>query len=142
MIMETSAYLAACAIVISFVSLAWAIHIGRRDRGKLKATSELCKEYESDFEYLRVKAVNCGRRPVILTMLGADFPSGHWLGTYLRDKMLHLSEGEAFEETIRAGDHYTMSDEGEEAIDLWFEDTLGQRYKVKKAKKHLKELYG
>ena len=134
-----SACLSACAILISLISLAWSIHIGRRDRGKLKATSKLYRS-DSGVPYLQVKAVNHGRRPVILTMLGADFPGG-WGGIYLEKGTFRLGENEAFEETVRAGDHYTMSHEGEEAIDLWFEDTLCRRYRVKNAKEHLKELW-
>ena len=144
--MEASIYLSACAIGISFVSLAWAIHIGRRDRGKLKTSSRLRRfglgpEDEEYEEYLEVKAVNCGRRPIILTMLGADFPNGGWIGGHIKDGMLRLAENEAFTKDIRPGDPDTMPFEGEEVIDLWFEDTLGRRYKVKDAKKNLKKLF-
>ena len=141
-IMEASFYLSAFAILISLVNLFWSIYIGLRDRGKLKATSKLYAENkDSGVSYIKVKAVNHGRRAIILTMLWVDFPNRPSIGTYLKDHALRLGENEEFTETIRAGDHYTFSQEGEEAIDLWFEDTLGKRYKVKNAKKHLKMLW-
>ena len=141
--METSFYLSACAISVSLISLVWSIHIGRRDRRKLKATSKLYYSGpESDVQYLRVRAVNHGRRPVILRMLGLDFADGSWEGIHLKDGGLRLGENEVFEKDITAGDSYSMSHECEEAIDLWFEDTLGRRYRVNNAKENLEKLWG
>lgn len=141
--MEVSFYLSACAISVSLISLVWSIHIGRRDHGKLKATSKLYYSGpESDVQYLQVRAVNHGRRPVILRMLGLDFGDGSWEGIYLKDGGLRLGENEVFEKDIRVGDSYSMSHECEEAIGLWFEDTLGRRYRVKNAKENLEKLWG
>jgi hypothetical protein len=137
-IMKVSFYLSVCALLVSLFSLVWSIHIGRRDRGKIEATSRLIKY--GDTQCLEVKAVNCGRRPIILTMLWRDFKGGA-VGSYLKDHALRLGENEPFEITMRPGDTYTMSQEGEEAIGLWFEDTVGRRYKVKNAKKNLKKLW-
>jgi hypothetical protein len=140
--MKVSLYLSAFAILISLISLVWSIHIGRRDRGRIKATSKLLKSVSRSL-YLEVRAVNHGRRPVILTMLITDFANGSSFGSYLiPEEKCRLEEGEFFEQAIKAGDNYTISHEGVEAINFWFEDTLGNRYKVKNAKKHLKVLLG
>jgi len=137
----TPIYLAAFAILISLISLGWSIHIGRRDRGKLKAISELCK-HEKYGTYLKVKAVNHGRRPILLTMLGTDLPDGSSYSTYLENQPIRLGENELFVEDIGFNSFYVVSpDDYEIAINLWFEDTLGRRYKVKIAKKHLKKLF-
>lgn len=141
--MEASFYLSACAISVSLISLVWSIHIGRRDRGKLKATSRLYYSGpDSDVQYLEIKAVNHGRRPIILTILGSDFSDESWKGTYLEKGGVRLGENEGLKEHLRAGDNYSMSDEGKGVIDLWFEDTLGRRYRVENAKRNLEKLWG
>ena len=63
-------------------------------------------------------------------------------GSYIEEKEDWLAENEKYEITIRAGDSDTMSPDGEEAVDFWFEDTLGRHYKVKNAKENLKKLWG
>ena len=89
-----------------------------------------------------MKAVNHGRRTVILATFGRDFPSGAWYSTQLEKAGIRIGENEDYSITIRIGDHYILSPEGEDAIDLWFEDTLGRRYKVKNAKDNLRKLWG
>jgi uncharacterized protein (DUF2345 family) len=75
-------------------------------------------------------------------MFGKDYSDGAWGGSYIEEKEGRLAENEKYEITIRAGDSDTMSPDGEEAVDFWFEDTLGRRYKVKNAKENLKKLWG
>lgn len=137
--MELALFLSAGAFLVSLASLAWSIHIGRRDRGRIKATSKIIKYGNVDL--LEVKVANHGRRPVILTMLWTKFQDGISTGSYLKNHSLRLGENEKFEITMRAGDHYTISQEGEEAVDLCFEDTLGHRYKVNNARENLKKLW-
>jgi len=62
--------------------------------------------------------------------------------SYIDKKDGRLAENEKYEITIRAGDSDTMSPDGEIAVDFWFEDTLGRRYKVKNAKENLEKLWG
>jgi hypothetical protein len=141
--MEISLYLSIFAILISCISLVWTIYVGYRDRGNIKATSKISYNGpNSKYFHLQVKAVNCGRRPVILSMFGKDYSDGAWGGSYIEEKEGRLAENEKYEITIRAGDSDTMSPDGEEAVDFWFEDTLGRRYKVKNAKENLKKLWG
>ena len=141
--MGISLYLSISAIIIACISLAWSIYLGYRDRGNIKATSKIYYSGpDSKYFHLQVKAVNCGRRPVILSMFGKDYSDGSWGGSYIEEKEGRLAENEKYEITIRAGDSHTMSPDGEEAVDFWFEDTLGRRYKVKNAKENLKKLWG
>ena len=86
--------------------------------------------------------MNHGRRPVILSMLGSKLSDGTWYGTYLKDRAVRLGENEAFSKTIEYDDYVDVLIEGDIPTDLWFEDTLGRRYKVKGAKEHLKKLWG
>ena len=150
--MEISLYLSIFAVLISCVSLIWSIYVGYRDRGNIKATSEIyyfeltsySEKPSKKIPKLKIKAVNCGRRPVILSMFGADYSNGSWSGTYIEKESGRLTENEKYEITINAEDRDTMSPdgEGEGAVDLWIEDTLGRRYKVKNAKENLKILWG
>ena len=148
--MEISFYLSILAILISCISLIWSIYVGCRDSGNIKATSEIyyfdmtgySEKPSVEIPYLKIKAVNCGRRPVILSMFGADYSNGSWGGSYIEKEVGHLAENEKYEKTFNAGDSDTMSPDGEEAVDFWFEDTLGRRYKVKNAKENLKKLWG
>jgi len=141
--MGISLYLSIGAIIIASISLFWSIYLGYRDRGNIKATSKISYDGpDSKYFHLQVKTVNYGRRPVILSMFGADYSDGTRGGTYIEKESGRLTENEKYEITIRAGDSDTMSPDGEEAIDFWFEDTLGRRYKVKNAKENLKKLWG
>jgi len=140
--MEISFYLSIFAILISCISLVWTIYVGYRDRGNIKATSKISYSGpDSKYFHLQVKAVNYGRRAVILSMFGVDYSDGSWGGSYIEEKEGRLAENEKYEITIRAGDSNTMSPDGEIAVDFWFEDTLGRRYKVKNAKENLKKLW-
>ena len=51
-----------------------------------------------------------------------------------------MGENEKFTEDIELTDRRLLSREGDAILDLRFEDTLGGRYRVKDAKKHLVRL--
>jgi hypothetical protein len=117
--MGISLYLSIGAIIIACISLAWSIYLGYRDRGNIKATSEISYNGpDSKYFHLQVKAVNCGRRPVILSIFGVDYSDGAWSGTYIEKESARLSENEKYGIIIRAGDSETMSPDGEEAVDF------------------------
>jgi len=140
--METSFYFSAGAILISITSLIWSIHIGKRDRAELKATSTFYDSgsREHGGPFLKVKAVNHGRRPIILTALCSKSSSGDAWCTYL-DQPVRLGEKDEHGFKVEAYDTCTISPrDGKEAVDLWFEDTLGRHYRIKNAKQHLKKL--
>jgi len=93
---------------------------------------------------LRVEAINVGRRPIILTLFGGYYEDGHWRGTYIGDYKtgVRLGENEKFSEDIDDLHHMIFDhEEGVTVSDFWFEDTLGRRYPVKGAKKHLGQFF-
>ncbi len=135
--------LSICAILISFASFIWSIHIGLRDRGRLKVTGTVYSSGPNGGnDYLQLKAVNHGRRPVILTMLWVHWSDGTMSGKYLNGNGVRLGENEEYKKNFDANDKNEVSDEGEykEAIDLWFEDTLGRKYKIYNIDKQLKKI--
>jgi len=148
--MGISLYLSIGVIIIACISLGWKIYLGHRDRGNIKATSNIyyidltsySEKPSKNIPNLKIMAVNCGRRPVILSMFGVDYFGGTQGGSYIDKKDGRLAENEKYEINIRVGDSNTMSPDGEEAVDFWFKDTLGRRYKVKNAKENLKKLWG
>jgi hypothetical protein len=137
-----SDYLSIAALVISVASVSFSIYFGVRDRSRLKAKSQFYTAWEQSEARMVVRAVNRGRRPIILTMLGGYYEDGSWQGTHLGEHPvgLRLAENERFEETIGSEHHILYNIHESRITDLWFEDTLGRRYKVKGAKKHLKLL--
>jgi len=134
-------YVAIAALLVSLTSLGFSIYFGFLDRSHLKASSKYNPEWEHSSAHITVSAVNHGRRPIILTLFGGTYEDGNWEGTSLeKDRAgLRLDENERFQETIRSGHdmlHSTLT--GSRITDLWFQDTLGRRYKVKNSKKNVK----
>ena len=143
--MNVSLYFSGAAVLISLLSLCWAIHIGNRDRGKLLAQSKIYKQsnfYETmpDVLYIKLKAVNCGRRSIILTMLWRHYDDKAVVGSVLG--AIRLGENEQFERDLQDNDIVNVDDDGNvrNLINLFFEDTLGSSYPVKNARKHLKQI--
>ena len=95
---------------------------------------------------MEAEAINTGRRPIILTTMCFDGENGEgWRIALGEDsKGVRLNENEKFTKTIEHSRQSSMlwggPDENEKAVDLWFEDTVGKRYHVKGAKKHLVRL--
>ena len=138
---QVSFILSIFAILVSFASFIWSIHIGLRDRGRLKVTSTVYSSGpDGGSDYLEFKAVNHCRRPVILTMIWTQWSDGTKSGLYLNANGVRLGENEEYKRNYDATDKNAVSDEGEhrEALDLWFEDTLGRRYKINSIEKQLK----
>jgi hypothetical protein len=141
--MHTSEILSIVALAVSVTSLGLSAYMASRDRGKLRTKSTFYAAYEGRSPVMRVEAVNAGRRPVILTVLGGYYENGDWSGTYIRDDTagVRLGENEKFSEEIDRLHHMLFNhDTGAAVTDLWFQDTLGRRYRVEGAKKHLKQL--
>jgi len=96
--MGISLYLSIGAIIIACISLFWSIYLGYRDRGNIKATSEInytviasySEKPSKKIPNLKIKAVNCGRRPVILSVFGTDYSDGSWGDTLIEKKVVIL----------------------------------------------------
>ena len=144
--MTVSDYMAAAALVVSFLSFGTSLYFGLRDRVKLRATSKLYNvggEFGS--AYIEVKVVNCGRRVAILTMFGGILANGEWIGTYIGDKGkgVRLEENDYHIEKVTYNTlHEFDYHEGElyEYVELLFEDSLGRRYPVKNSIHNIKAL--
>lgn len=140
-------YLPIIAIVISIISLSVSIFLAWRDRGRLKASCVAYRHPETgEYSYLRVKAVNLGRRPVALRYLWGKYEGNIQSGYELSLKKSLLNEGEFYEESIGKFDGMMMytGDNCEiigELIELFFEDTKGKKYKVKKSKEMVSKLW-
>lgn len=135
--------ISALALVISVTSLGLSAHVAFRDRGRLRTKSTFYAAHEDRSPSMCVEAVNAGRRPVILTVFGGYYENGQSRGTYIGDYKtgVQLGENEKFSENIDALHHMLFDQEtGAAVTDLWFQDTLGRRHRVKGAKKHLQRL--
>ena len=65
---------------------------------------------------------------------------GIYIGGYKTG--VRLGENERFSESIDESHHMLFDQEtGAAVTNLWFEDTLGRRYPVRNAKKHLKRFF-
>lgn len=138
--MELPLYFSVVSFLISCVSFILSFYILFRDRGAVKAASTFWVD-DSGIASLRVHIRNEGKKKIVVERLGAYFVSGKSntkeLGEYVRS----LGANEEYEVILIAGDDYTMSSEGEKAIDLWVEDANGSRYSVKNARKYLRKLW-
>jgi hypothetical protein len=139
MTMPVSNYISIAAILIALASFICSLYFGLRDRSRVKAS---CRLYNDD-RMLTVQAVNHGRRPVVLIIFGGKYDSGQSSGTYLGEKSqgIRLGEHEKYEQELHSSHPMVYRPEHDTWIeDLWFEDTLGRRYRVKDAKRNLKRL--
>ncbi|NQS89688.1 hypothetical protein HQ584_07875 [Patescibacteria group bacterium] len=138
--MDASLHLSSAAILISIASFGWSIHIGNRDKGKLSVESELYNKNSNPF--ITIKAVNYGRRPIIITALWACYTDKTSFSNSMPEK--RLNEHERFLENITQQDLYYFDNKGneKEVIDYYLEDTIGRTYKIKNIQKHLKVVKG
>ena len=140
-----SIYISLFALSVSVISLIISWHFGFRDRAKLKTYAEFYPSHpEHDRGRIEIRIVNHGRRATIITLFGGDLDDGKCSGTYLGKKGegLRLGEHEKYETTVYADDLLVTNVEGNvaEFVRLWFEDTLGQRHKIKNSEKLIAKL--
>lgn len=138
--MGASEIISIFALVIAVVSLGISFHFGFRDKAHLKTSAEYYPGHpDYDRARIQVKIVNSGRRPTILTMFGGNLKSGSWCGTHIGEKGegVRLGEHEKHEVKVYREDLDFIDPEGNESeyTDYWFEDTLGQRFKVRNSEK-------
>jgi len=144
--MAGSDYMAAVALVISFLSFGVSFYFGFRDQVHLRATSKLYNGGE-DFgpPYIMVRVVNHGRRVAILTMFGGELDNGAWIGTCMgKDgRGIRLAEHEYHVEKVSLEDlqEFAVPDEKtHEYTELWFEDSLGKRHPVRHSRRNIQKL--
>src|SRR5207244_7930368 len=109
------------ALIVSLASFGVSAYVALRDRKRLRAKSTFYAAHEGRDSLMHVEAVNVGRRPVILTMLGGYYDDGSWSGTYLtEDKSgVRLAENEKFSADIDDVDDVVFeAKSGAKATDL------------------------
>lgn len=132
------------ALLISGLSLLLTFWNIFRDRSKLHVESTF---YESHPDYgpdrIHFKAINKGRRPIYIRMVGGELMKHGWLGKYVGDSEFgkRLEEGQYIEFTWRVEDVFTDGpDFDDEYKSIWLEDSLGKRYKIPSSEKYLKQI--
>jgi len=143
--MNTSNYISSLALLVSVVSLIISWHFGFRDKSKLKTYAKFYPSHPNhDRAKIEIKIVNHGRRATILTLFGGDLEDGGMSGIYLGKEGdgLRLGEHEKYETIVYADDLLVTHPEGNIAqfVRFWFEDTLGQRHKIKNSEKLISKL--
>jgi hypothetical protein len=140
------------AIVFSSLALYVSILNYRRDRAILVATSHFYQAHEHSPASLSIKIVNAGRRPIILsTWVGAESKQGRWgrrkvvaaVGSFFDSTHgLTLGERQRHRFTLEAEELISSVGDGEiiEIDDIWIEDTLGHKHKVKDVRENIAKL--
>jgi hypothetical protein len=142
------------ALIISLLSFGFSTYIGLRDRPHLITS---CIIYDTEPPQIKIRAVNIGRRPLVLYCYGVTYETGNFTkrlfetfemrkdGDREIEKQEHgrrLIEHDYFEEVITPEhDIYkTPFSDGSLPMSIWFEDTSGRRYKITGLRKHLDQL--
>lgn len=132
------------ALVVSILSFGFSVYFNSRDRARLVAQSRFIPGSDDGFAQVSITIVNAGQRPVILHMWAGEDEKGIWIGQILGEKGagLRLAEHERHDLDLKKEDLYQQTPDGEILItDIWFEDTLGRRHKVKNAKTNISKLW-
>ena len=145
----TTNWLSLTALIVGAGGLMHSIYLGRRDNGKIVTSSEFFNYPATklgvgniDVRGIKVKAVNEGRRTIVLTKVqienndGLIYPKG--LNGTEANMEKTLTEKQSAEQTFmtHANNGYLLGSDGKEkTINCWFEDTTGRKYFVKDFKK-------
>ena len=133
------------ALFVSIISISISIYVAHRDRAKLKASCRAIRHYETDeYAYLDIKIANHGRRPAILRYLWGVYDNGSVAGEQI-DGNVVLSEGLFYESKIGKYDGMMIHQDSDGGIynlvSLYFEDSVGKKYKVKRSKIEIAKLW-
>lgn len=141
------------AIAFSIAALTLSILNYRRDRADVQATSTFSLDWEGFHACLLIKIVNAGRRPIILTTWsGAETRQRRfrrrevvtWSGTYFDAKAgLTLTEGQSHTFKLEADELVDIlpNDVAVVIDEIWIDDTLGRRHKVKDVRENIAQLW-
>lgn len=131
------------ALTVSVISAGSSIFFNSRERARLTTKSVLYPGDDEQEPSITISAVNVGRRPLILRMWVGTDKAGKWVGTHLGDSTdgKRLGENERVQVRLTNVDLGWTHDEVIEFSELWFEDTVGRRYRVKQSRKHIEEFW-
>ncbi len=132
------------ALIISAFSLgisAWRV-IQDRSRLHIESTyHHLHPDYGP--ERICFRARNKGRRPIYLRAVGGDLKRGGFQSTHMGDTDfgMKLEEGQYYDGCWYRNDLIAIAPDNEdEYVNIWLEDSLGNRYRVPKSKKYVRQL--
>lgn len=132
------------ALLVSVASLCFSVYFNLRDKARIVTGSRYLNDWDGAGAHIEISIVNAGRRPIILRMWGGDDGTTRWVGEILngKDGGIRLAEHERHAITLSKDDLSgdTTPDETIEFTNLWFEDTLGRRHVVRKAREHIERL--
>jgi hypothetical protein len=129
-------------IGVSIVGLALTAIKVYRDRSCVKAKSKFYPALDEIPPRIRVEAVNTGRRPLILNVLGGKYEDGSLMNFKIGKDGQGIQLGENEPCSVVIERHLLTFGENCSALgDLWLEDTTGRRYSVKGAKRHLEMIF-
>ena len=137
--------IATAALLISILSLILSLYAVSKDRSRLKTESHAYRSQQTgEFSSMYIKAVNSGRRPVIITLVQGVYEGSHQSNVYTdyENKGIILNEGEFFEYRFGKYDGIMECDPEEQGDffnleDLFLVDSTGKKYHVKDAKKNI-----
>lgn len=148
--MQLSDLISILALIVSLVSAGFSISFGLRDRAAIRTTSKYLPA-EQDQEgpisppVLVLEVANFGRRDVYLEYLYVQYGrSGHLSmaeTTWEGDKFgrCRLGEGDKYTQAFDPDNDGILKDEqGEEATDIFFQDSLNRRYHARDAGAQIK----
>jgi len=148
--MQISDLISILALIVSLVSAGFSISFGLRDRAAIRVTSKFFPA-EQDQEgpisapLLVVEVANFGRRDVYLEYVYIQHGrSGHLSmaeTTWEGDKYgrCRLGEGDKYTHTFDPDSDGILKDQqGEEATDIFFQDSLNRRYHAREAERNIK----
>ena len=135
--------IASLALFVSVLSAGVTFYFHFRDRPNLILKSKFTSGYDPGAEHIVISIVNAGRRPAFLGMWAGDDDAGLWVGTYLGEGRngLRLGENEHCEFSLPKYELWASTPDSEVTfMDIWVEDSLGKRYRVKDAKENIARL--
>lgn len=169
--MEVTIAISLVALIFSAVSIGFAIYSIIRDKGRLQVWSEIYYDSSKDLgnppPCLKIRIVNAGRRPVVLTSLVKKSSTLIWSSPIVSPNLLTnekgylerlpsmqdfsaqntclvLQENHVFEFVIEDGSPFdliaSIDDKVHCAEKLYVEDVLKKKYYVKWSKENIKKM--
>jgi hypothetical protein len=139
--------IALAALVLSAISICISSYVAYRDRENLKVRAVFYPNENENFKAppkLKIEAVNSGRRPIILTAIGVDYPDRKYTAMSIGKETggITLSEKQNYICDMDEVEFVRISvKDTQRPINLWVRDTMGVRHYAKGAKKGLRLFY-
>jgi hypothetical protein len=140
--LQATAIIAALALVVSLVSLAFSIYNILRDKARLQVKCEFFEPSEYGKGHIQISIANAGRRPIILRLLGYE-GADDWVGSFLgnNERGVRLGEHERHEVNIDSDDLEQRRVVHDIIVTtIWIEDSLGRRHRIKGIEKQIQQL--